>query len=118
MPIELRVQSKDGEPGFREEELTRPITDFTKNQTMTMLLMENDGSPSIIFASKCYAGTLFMQADLEELMSGVMMAMRVAEEQFGWSRPDGYGNPLAMPTDARRAVLESIKKELETLDNV
>lgn len=85
----------------------------------TFIVMEGgmaSGEPSVMILAISPKG---IGVAVEQSLDKFLMAaqgMTAFAEQWGWTRPEGYATLMPPDKAVRRALLESIKKELEEWD--
>lgn len=118
MEIDIVVQGKADYPQLP---LGKPILDFSQIEKMTFVLVEagmTSGEPSVIIAVEhpafiAFPKSVIVQTSLDKLLMAASALASAAETRFGWERPEGHATLMPPSREARRGLLESIKKELE-----
>lgn len=97
------------------------VIDLMSNESMTVVVMEKgmaSGAPSVVIVSQNPGGTVMLQTSLDKFLMAAAGMKAVAESRFGWVQPEGTFSILPPDRETRRALLESIKKELEEWEEV
>lgn len=119
MQIKIIIQKKIDGPQLAS--LRQPVIDCTGNDAMTFCLVEGgmqSGDPSVIIVSEDNEGSIVLQTSLDKFLAAAVGMKAAAESQLGWVEKEGYSTLMPMEKDARKVLLEAIKKELEEWDNV
>jgi hypothetical protein len=119
MELNLIIQDKDGPPQLAH--IKQPLIDLTSNEAMTIALIEGgmaSGEPAVIIVTQDDDGSVAIQTSFDKFLTAASGMMAAAESRWGWKRPEGYISiDPVMPKEARKALLESVKKELEEWDD-
>lgn len=118
MEMRIITQGKSDPPQLAN--LPEPVINLTANETMSICLVESgmvSGEPSVIIISSDREGSVCLQTSLDKFLMAATGMMAAAQGKWGWKQPDGYATLMPMDNDARKAILESIKKELEEWDS-
>jgi len=102
-------------------DIRRPLIDLTHNEKITFVVIEKgmqSGEPAVIISSEDEEGSIALQTSLDKFMSGAMLMAGIAENQWGWVRPEGYATLMPPDKKTRKALLEQIKKELEEWEEI
>lgn len=116
MQITIVVQKKDEPPKLNP---CAPLIDCTNIDAMTFCLMEGgmtSGEPSVIIVSEDNEGSIALQTSLDKFLAAAVGLKAAAEGQLGWKEKAGYSTLMPMSKDARKTLLEAMKKELEEWD--
>lgn len=119
MEVRLIVQKQNDTPQLAN--IRQPVLDLTHNESITFCLVEGgmkSGEPSVLIVSENKTGSVVLQTSLDKFLTSGAGLLTAAETRFGWSRPEGYATIMPLNKEARRALLESLKKELEEWDTV
>jgi hypothetical protein len=119
MELKLVIQKKNEPP--RLPHLNHPIFDFSHNETIVLALMEagmKSGEPSVLIISSDNTGSAVIQTSLDKFLAGATGMMAAAEKHFGWKQQEGYATLVPPSKEARKILLEALKKELEEWDEV
>lgn len=119
MKIKIIIQKETDEPQLAD--LKRPVIDCTSNDTMTFCLVEKgmvSGEPSVIIVTEDNEGSICLQTSLDKFLAAAVGMKAAAESQLGWVEKEGYATLMPMSKEARKALLESIQKELLEWDDV
>ena len=94
-----------------------PIVDLSNNPQMMFCLVEGgmaSGEPAVIIASTSIAtGTTVVATSLDKFLTAAAYLKEAAEVHFGWQAPEGSFTIIPPDKATRRALLESISKELK-----
>lgn len=118
--MELRVifQGKNDLPQL---EVPEPIIDFSHISKISFGLIEggmSSGEPSVLIFSETEQGTIILQTSLDKFLTGAQMMSSGATERWGWKRQEGHISFPPMEKEMRKALLESIQKELKEWDDL
>lgn len=118
MEIRLISQGKNQPPQL---DLKVPIFNYAEVEKLTFALIEGgmqSGEPSVIMVATDpkLGSSVMMQTSLDKLISATTALITMAETRFGWKQTEGAVTLMPMDVKARKALLESIKKELEEWD--
>lgn len=109
-----------GEPP-QLEDVPTPIFDLTGIPEITFCVCQGgmvSGEPSVIIASSSKAGTVMLQTSLDKFLMGASGMSSLATSLWGWKQQEGYASILpGLDKEQRKALLESIKRELEEWDD-
>ena len=124
MQIDLIFQKKNEEPPailVRQLRNVR-VLDWLDIPRMTMVLNEGgmkSGEPAVtIISQHPQMGAVMLATSLDKFLTAGSGMASYAENQWGWKRPDGHATIMPPDRETRKALLESIKKELEEWDDV
>ena len=114
MEAHILAQGKAEPP--RMLDLPLPIIDLSGNEKMTFCVIESgmqSGEPSVMIISANIEGSIILQTSLDKFMTAASTMAALAEERWGWSRPEGHFTLMPPAKEARKSILEAIRKELE-----
>lgn len=119
MEISILAQGKDEEPQLTDVPL--PLFDLTHIPKLTTVVIEGamaSGEPAVIIACSSRAGTVMLSTSLDKFLMAAKGMAGMAETLWGWKMPEGYATLVTsdLSDDQKRAILESIKSELEGQD--
>lgn len=117
MEAHIVVQGKNDPPQI---EAVPPMVDLTWNEVITFCVLEGgmkSGEPSVIIVSQDDEGSVSLQTSLDKFLMAASAMATAAETRWGWKRPEGHATIMPPDKETRKALLESIKKELEEWDN-
>lgn len=113
MEILVTGQGKNDPPRL---DLPQPIIDMTGIERMMFCVMEGgmaSGEPSVIIAVSDKEGSVAFQTSLDKFLAAATGMVAYAETHWGWTRPEGYYSLVPPSPEAKKILLEAIKKELE-----
>jgi hypothetical protein len=114
MEARILAQGKADPPALPD--LPQPIIDLSGNQAMTFCVIEagmQSGEPSVMIISADIEGSIILQTSLDKFMTAASTMAALAETRWGWKRPEGHFSLMPPSKEARQALLEAIRKELE-----
>lgn len=114
MEAVLIAQGKNEPPQLSS--LPGPILDLSGNEKMTFAVIEGgmqSGEPAVMIISSDSEGSIILQTSLDKLMTAASTLAALAETRWGWTRPDGHFSLMPPSKEARKTLLEAIRKELE-----
>lgn len=118
MEVHLIAQGKLDMPALVG--LPGPIIDLTNIENMIFCVVEGgmmNGQPSVLICVTASDGSYCIQTSLDKLMTATASLTTMAKERWGWEREDGGYTLMPMSSEARKHILEQIKKELEEWDD-
>lgn len=119
MELTIMIQGVNDPP--RLKDIPQPIHDFSDVDSITLCVLESgmsSGDPSVMIVSKTNQGSIILATSLDKFLAGATGMAAAAETHWGWTIPEGYATILPPDKETRKALLESIKKELEEWDEV
>lgn len=122
MEARIVVQGKNDPPQLQDlMETGKVFADFTNNPSITFCVVEGgmkSGEPAVIIASKNDGVNVILQTSLDKFLMAAVGMTEAAKERWGWEQPEGYVSifPMMDPETSKR-LLESLKKEIEEIDN-
>lgn len=119
--MEMRIvfQGVDDPPRLNDLDLNMSTLDMSNNPAMTVCLIEKgmaSGEPSVIILSTEDDVTVILQTSLDKWLMAATAFVSYAKEHWNWEMLEGYFSLMPMEKDARKEMLENIKKELEEWD--
>ena len=114
MEAHIMAQGKNDPPKLVD--LPGPVIDQTHNEVITFCVVEagmQSGEPSVIIVSSDDLGSICLQTSLDKFLMGASGMIALAENQWGWKRPEGHFSLMPPDRETQKALLEAIKKELE-----
>lgn len=116
MELVVIAQGKKDPPKMTH--IPPPVFDLTHIEALTVCVVEGgmqSGEPSvlIVVSDDNDFGSVVLQTSLDKFMAGASGMAAIAEKNWGWKRPEGHFTMLPPSKEARKVMLESIKKELE-----
>lgn len=118
MHVEIIAQGLNDPPCLRPH---AHYIDASHLETMTCIVIEAgmaSGDPSVMIVSDTGCGKILIQTSLDKFVAAGHVMVAMAETRFGWKQKEGSFTLAPMDKSVRKALLESIKKELEDWDNV
>lgn len=119
--MEIRIVSQGLNEPPKLVGLAQPIIDCTKVPKLTFCIVEegmSSGEPSVMIACETEQGSFVFQTSLDKYLFAAVGMVTAAMERWGWEQPEGYATIAPPDKEARKAMLESIKKELEEWEDV
>ena len=116
MEIQIIASSKKNPQPLN---LKDPIINLTGNEKLTVVVAEGgmaSGEPSVLIISQDEAGAVVLGTSLDKFLAAGQGMAGMAKNLWGWEQPEGYASFLPPDPETRKALLESIKKELEEWD--
>lgn len=119
--MEMRIIAQGKKDPPQLPNLKEPCINLTHISTMTVCVIEGgmvSGEPAVMIVVEDKEGSVVLQTSLDKFMTSASAMAGMAENYWGWKRPEG--NFSLMPPDkaTRKTMLEAIKKELEEWDEV
>lgn len=114
MEAHILVQGVSDPPVLAD--IQTPVFDLSANPSMTFVVIEKgmqSGEPAVMIMSTSHEGSLLLQTSLDKLMTAASTCASLAENRWGWKRPEGYFSLMPPTHEERKVLLEAIRKELE-----
>lgn len=113
MEAVIIAQGKNDPPQLT---LLEPVLDLSSNEKITFAVIEGgmqSGEPAVMIISADAEGTILLQTSLDKFMTAASTMAAMAENKWGWKRPEGHFTLMPPTPEARKMLLEAIRTELE-----